>query len=399
MSRFRYRAVTADGQRVRGEMDAADLGELEQRLRARELTFINGEAARSYRWRGRALPRRELMQFCFQLEQLLQAGIPPFESLAALRDASTHAKMRTVIAELLADIERGQTFSAAAARQGTVFAPVFVALLRAGEESGRLPEAVRDIAAALQHDDELATHARRIAIYPAIVAAVLLAVVVVGLVHVVPELEKLFHSSGRELPLQTRILIGASRLFSAWWWALLLVVVLALGGLQLGLRRSAALQLRWHAAQLRLPITGELRRKLALARFAGLLSTLYRAGITVIDALRVAEDALGNLALREGVRTATRQIEAGRMISAAFESVALFPPLLVRMLKIGEHSGGLDRALDNIASAYRRDVADAIGRLQAALEPVLTVVMGGALLWIAAAILGPIYELITQLPG
>lgn len=398
MKLHRYRAAGSEGQRLRGEMLATDLADLERQLHERGLMLIHGEARTPRRLRAGKLPRRELMHFCFQLQQLLEAGLPPYESLCALREASTDARMSAVLEALVADIERGQALSAAAGRQPAAFAPHLVAVLRAGEHAGRLPEAIRDIGEALRHEDELAAHARRIAIYPAIVAALLLGVVVVALVYVVPELEKLFRSSGQVLPLQTRILIALSQTLIQWWWAMLAAAA-ALGGLGfLLLRQSPELSLRLHAWRLRLPIVGEIARKLALARFAGLFATLYGAGITVVEALRIAEDATRNPALRAGVRTASRQIEEGRMLSAAFESVELFPPLLARMLRIGEHTGGLDRALDNIAALYRREVSEAIAALQATLEPALTVTMGALLLWIASAVLGPVYGILTQLP-
>jgi type IV pilus assembly protein PilC len=149
---------------------------------------------------------------------------------------------------------------------------------------------------------------------------------------------------------------------------------------------------------LRLPLLGELRRKLALARFAGLFATLYAAGINVIDALKTSENITGNLALREGLRTATLRIEQGQTISQAFASVGLFPPLVTRMLRVGEQTGALDRALANVSAFYSRDVREAIARLQATMEPALTVAMGALLLWIASAVLGPIYDIITHLP-
>ncbi len=399
MTLHRYRAIDSDGRRVRGEMDATDVGELEQRLRERKLVLIHGEARAARGHRGRRLPRRELIHFSFQLQQLLEAGVAPFESLGALHEACSHPRMRACIAAMLADIERGQALSAAAARQPGAFAPELIALLRAGEEAGRLPEALGDIGEALRRDDELASHARRAAIYPAIVASLLLAVVVVALSYVVPELEKLFRSSGQTLPLPTRTLIALSHAFIQWWWALLFAMAVGIALARILLQRSPQLRLHLHAWRLRLPIVGEIARKLALARFAGLFASLYGAGITVIEALRVAEDATGNLALRAGVRSAARQIEEGRMISAAFEAERLFPPLLARMLKIGEHTGGLDRALHNIASLYRRDATESIARLQAGIEPALTVLMGMLLLWIATAVLGPIYGIVTQLPS
>ncbi|WP_418648198.1 type II secretion system F family protein [Thauera butanivorans] len=399
MKTYSYRAMSTDGRLLRGRLDAADLADLEQRLREQGLAFINGEARPGFDLPRRRVPRRELIHFCFHLEQLLAAGVPPFESLAALRDATTHPRMRTAVVTLLADIERGQPLSDAAAHQPGVFPPATVALLRAGEQAGRLPETIRDIGAALEHEDELAAYARRIAIYPAIVASLMLLAVAVALVHVVPELEKLFRSSGQTLPLQTRLLIGLSHAVTQAGWLLPGGIALGLAGMHGFLSRSDAARTRLHHLLLRLPVVGEILGKLALARFASVLATLYAAGITIIDALRITRDITGNLALRKALHTASERIEQGHAVSAAFEATGLFPPLVERMLRVGEQTGGLDRALGNVATLYRRDVADATGRLQAAIEPLLTLAMGALLLWIASAVLGPIYDIITRLPA
>src|SRR5690606_17893854 len=187
MSSFRYRALAEDGRRVRGELDAADLVELEHRLRAQGLLLITGQPRRPGLLGATRIPRRELITFCFHLEQLLEAGVPPFESLAALRDAITEPRLQRTIAALLADIECGRPLPDAAARQPHASPPGAVSLLRAGETAGRLPLAVRDIGATLVQEEALATHARRISIYPAIVAAILLLAIVVALTQVVPE--------------------------------------------------------------------------------------------------------------------------------------------------------------------------------------------------------------------
>ncbi|AVR87562.1 Type II secretory pathway, component PulF [Thauera aromatica K172] len=222
MSLYRYRALAADGRHVRGELEAGDLAELEHRLRPLGLVLINGEPRRRARRPTVRVPRRELIHFCFHLEQLLSAGIPPFDSLAALRDASPHPRTRAMVCALLAAVERGKPLSDAAAALPGAFSPVAVGLLRAGEAAGTLPQAVRDIGTALARDDELAAHARRIAIYPAIVGGILLLAVVVALTELVPELEKLARSTGQALPLQTRILVALSHAVRDWGWALLL---------------------------------------------------------------------------------------------------------------------------------------------------------------------------------
>lgn len=315
MSTFRYRAMSSDGRHIRAEMDAADLNELEARLHSQGLVFINGEALRTVPWLRPRVPRHELIHFCFHLEQLLEAGVPPFDSLSALRDATSHTGMRAVVSALITDIERGQPLSEAAARQPAVFTPIVTALLRAGEQSGRLPEAVRDIGKALEHEAELIAYARRIAIYPAIVASLMLLALVVALVHVVPELEKLFRSSGQTLPLATRVLIGLSHAVTQGWWAILGAALLSIGAAQWTLTHSATARVRLHHLLLRLPIIGELQIKIALARFAAVLARLYASGITVIDALHITQDAAGNLAVRDALRSATRQIEQGHSLA------------------------------------------------------------------------------------
>lgn len=398
MSRFRYRALAEDGRRVRGELQAADVDELERGLRAQGLLLISARPCRRGLLRTPRIPRRELIPFCFHLEQLLDAGVPPFESLAALRDAVSEPQMQRTIAALLADIERGRPLSEAAAGQPQAFSAVAVSLLRAGETAGRLPLAVRDIGATLAQEEALASHARRIGIYPAIVGAILLLAIVVALTQVVPEVEKLLRSAGQSLPLQTRLLVGLSQAVRDWGWAMLLALGAGLGLGAHALARSEPLRIRAHALRLRLPLVGEILRKLALARFAALFATLYAAGINILDALRASEDATGNLAVRAGLRAARHGIEQGQPMSAAFEAAQVFPPLVTRMLRLGEHTGALDQALNKVASLYQRDVADGIARLQAAAEPALTVLMGGLLLWIASAVLGPIYDIITRLP-
>lgn len=395
--RYRYRAIQADGRTVRGEQETADLVELEQRLHERGLELIHGEAARAGLWRKR-IPRRELVHLCFQLEQLLTAGVPIIDSLAELRETTSHTTLREIVDAMLCDVSGGKTLSEAAARHPTAFDTVFVSLLRAGEHAGTLADAVSEIGRMAERDDELAAHARRIAIYPAIVGSILLVALVVALTHVVPELEKLFRTTGQALPLQTRTLLGLSEVVTRWGWAILLATAGGLTGLRLALARSPELRLRRDELALRLPLVGELRRKLALARFASLLATLYAAGINVIDALKSSMDITGNLALREGLRIATQRIEQGQTISQAFGAVELFPPLVTRMLRVGEQTGALDRALINVSAYYSRDVRETTAKLQATMEPALTVAMGALLLWIATAVLGPIYDILTHLP-
>jgi len=223
MTPFAYRAVDPRGRIVRGRLDASNLAELELRLSRLDLELIHGKPApRRYAPWQRQLPRRELINFCFHLEQFLQAGVPILDSLADLRDSLDHPRFRAVVASLITAIEGGRSLSEALAQHPRVFDGVFCSLVRAGEQAGKLPRVLRALAAALKRDDELAAFTRRIAIYPLIVGVVILAAIGVALVYVVPELARLFHTVGQALPLQTRLLIALSDFVRHQGWLLIL---------------------------------------------------------------------------------------------------------------------------------------------------------------------------------
>ncbi|MDR0701874.1 MAG: type II secretion system F family protein [Azoarcus sp.] len=402
MSRYRYRACDTRGNIVQGQLEAANSGELDARLRARGLELLSGKPAPA--WAGRfrrRIPRRELIHFCFQLEQLLDAGVPMLDALADLADpgeGDSHAAMQALATDLRAEVERGQPLSAAMARHPQAFDDVFRGMLRAGETTGDPASVLRQIAADLARADEIAAQARKAAIYPTVVIALLGGAVVVSLTQVVPQVATLFHASGETLPLPTRMLIGFSAWFGQYGWLPPLAFLILAAGSSAIASRHAGFRLWLHALALRLPLVGPIRQRLALARIASVLAMLYASGVTVIDALTSAARATPNLAIRAGIETAGAHIATGQGIASAFASTGLFPRLVTRMLHLGEQTGRLDNALGQLVYFYERDAREAIERLQAAIEPALTVAMGLLMMWIALAVLGPVYDIITRLP-
>lgn len=398
MSDFSYRAMNARGHIVRGQMDAANLADLELRLHRLGLDLVNGTPVRTLNWRPeRRVSRRELINFCFHLEQFLRAGVPIFDSLADLRDTLHRARFRQVVGDIVEAIEGGLSLSQALQRHPGVFNGVFSSLVRAGEHTGRLPEVLHALTDALKRDDELAAYAMRIAIYPAIVALVITAAMAVALIHVVPELARLFQSAGQALPWQTRGLITLSTFVIEHGGLLLAGGLASVALAHHAISTRPAARLRFDAALLRLPILGAVRRKIILARFTGLFAMMYASGITVIEALQAAEDVVGNSALRLGLQKVGQDITHGSKVSDAFRSVDLFPPLVTRMLRVGESTGALDTALANVSYFYDRDVREAIERLQASIEPTLTLLLGGLLLAVMGAIMMPAYDIITRM--
>ncbi|MBT0962678.1 type II secretion system F family protein [Denitromonas sp. IR12] len=399
MVMFAYKAVSPDGRQVRGEMDAANEVDLEMRLKRMDLDFINGRALKGARaWHNARIPRRELINFCFHLEQLTRAGVPILEGLSDLRDSTEHARFREVVAGLVESIEGGRNLSEAAEDYPQVFDPVFCALLRAGETSGQLPRVLREIMESIKREDELAAFGRRVVIYPIIVTCIILAALAVALLFLVPQLGSLFRLAGQQLPLQTRLLIGASELLADWWWLLLLLVAAAVTTARLMILGSPSARRSWDGLMLAVPLIGPIRGKIILARFAGLFAMMYGAGIPIVTALQSAETVAGNTLVADALSRVRERIAEGHSVSGAFAATPLFPPLVVRMLRVGENTGALDAALANVHYFYDRDVREAVERLQAIIEPLLMIILGAILLGIMMAVLGPVYDIITRLP-
>ncbi len=398
MAIYAYKAMNAGGRMIRGEMEALNVVDLEMRLRRMELDLIDGKPARRglYLY-GAQVPVRERIHFCFHLEQLTRSGVPLVDALSDLRDSTGDPRFRQTIAGLVESIEGGRSLSQAMAEQGKVFDPVFCSLVRAGETSGNLPEVLRELTESLKREDELAAFAKKLLIYPSFVLVVTFAAIFVALVYVVPELAKLFRSTGHVLPLQTRVLVALSDFMAHYWSAVVLGLCALFAGGAVLIARNPRAAMRWDDFKLRVPLLGDVYRKIILSRFAGLFAMMYSSGIAILDTIRVAQDVVGNRVVREALERVERLIAEGQNVTAAFSATGLFPPLVVRMLRVGEHTGSLDQALHNVSYFYDRDVRESIERLQAILEPLTILVLGGIMLWVTMSVLGPIYDIITKL--
>jgi type IV pilus assembly protein PilC len=305
---------------------------------------------------------------------------------------------RDVLTALLEDLEGGKVLSQALAAHPAVFGAVFVHSVRAGEQTGLLDAVFDRLAESLKWQEEVASKAKRLMIYPAMVLTVVGAAIIFLLVYLVPQVLSLVETMGVVLPLPTLILMAISNALRSYWLVVLLLVLIPAIGLPLWVQQSEAGREWWDRTQLRLPIIGPIVQKIALSRFTSTLAMMYRSGVTVLDALRAGEMVAGNRVIAGGIRRAAQQIADGRGLSESFQSVALFPPLVLRMLRVGETTGALDEALDNVTYFYNREVLDSIENGLRVLEPLLTAILGLLLGGILVSVLLPIYDLIGNLP-
>lgn len=398
MALYSYKAIDGRGKSLMGQIEAINLIDLELRLQRMGLDLIVGGPAsrRASMFKG-AIGRPELINFCFHLEQLTSADVPILEALTDLRDSVENPRFREVISGLIESIQGGQGLSAAMADYTDVFPKVFASLIRAGEETGSMSQVLKSLAENLKWEDELIAQTKKLMIYPAFVGSIVLAVTMFLMIYLVPQMIGFIKGTGQAIPLQTRILIQVSGFFIGYWWAVLLAPAIAAAGIKLALARSPAFHYQFDDFRLRVPLLGPIQRKIILSRFASIFAMMYSSGITILDCIKSAEEIAGNLVIREGLARAGQQIADGKNVSTAFRDVGLFPPLVIRMLRVGESSGKLDNALLNVSYFYNRDVKEAIGKVEVMIEPAMTVILGALLGWVMLSVLGPIYDSISKI--
>ena len=398
MALFAYRAVDAEGRSSSGSLDAANSVDLELRLKRLGLDLITFDTVkRSTAARTRNVSRAELITFCFHLSQLLKAGVNIIEALTDLRDTVDNAGFRQVIASLLEDIQGGLKLSEAMANHSYCFDNVFVALMKAGEESGQLTQVLDELSENLKWQDEMASQAKKAMVYPVLVLVVIVGVVFVLMTVLVPQLAATFKQLVPKLPRETEVLIFLSNVFVKWWY-LLLGIPAALGFAAWTLARTNEKVGRaLDEMALKLPVLGPLRQKIILARFSTYFAMLYKAGISVLECIHICEKIVANRVMEEGLVRVGRSISEGQGISQAFIATKLFPPLVLRMLRVGETTGALDAALLNVSYFYNRQVRDGITRMQTLLGPATTVVLGVLIVAILYSIFLPIYDVIAKI--
>jgi len=398
MPSFSYRAVDANGNIVQGLLDAPNEQALESRLRLSESELLRCDIKKS-KWfdrRGR-VSRRDLISFCFHMEQVSRAGLPMLEALTDLRDSMPNAVFREVLAGLISSVEGGKKLSQAMQEHPATFDNVFVNLVAVGEETGELAEVMGKLTESLKWQDELVAQAKSIIIYPAFVGVIVLSVVMFMMIYVVPQMVDFIQEMGQELPLHTRALISFSNfLVGNWYWVIptppLLFFLISWHA-----KRNDQMRFRVDSWKLRFWYTGPIITKIILSRFASYFALLYSSGLDVLAALRISEDIAGNAVIKDALKKISVAITSGKSLSEGIESTGLFPPLIVRMVSMGETTGRLDTALNNVSYFYDREVNESIERLKAMIEPAMTVILGSIMAWIMMSVLGPIYDTISNI--
>ncbi|MEN6586098.1 MAG: type II secretion system F family protein [Sulfuricella sp.] len=398
MLTYQYTSVDKNGVSVRGKLAAVNEVDLELRLQRMGLDLITARKVNEPMQLGRgSITRQDLITFCFHMEQLSRAGIPLLEGLADLRDSIEQPRFREILSAVLEEVEGGKTLSQAMSSHPAAFDNVFVSLIKAGEQSGTMTEVFENLATTLKWQDELVAQTKRLLMYPALVFVVVGGVIVFLMMYLVPQLVSFLKNMGQELPFQTKALIFVSGVFVNYWYLVFGLPILAAVAAAVVIRRSPRARYRWDYLKLRIPFVGPILQKIILARFANFFALMYQSGITILDALKTSEEIVVNRVISDGLARAGQQISAGDSVAESFENLGMFPPLVVRMLRVGEATGALDTALLNVTYFYNREVKESVEKLLKMLEPALTVILGLVLAVIMFSVLTPIYDILGKM--
>ncbi len=404
MAAFEYLALDPRGREQKGLIEADSPRQARQLLREKRWAPLEVKQAKSKEdvsrggfSFGRGLSARDLALVTRQLATLVQAALPIEEALRAAAAQSTSAKIKSMLLAVRARVMEGHSLAAALREYPSAFPELYRATVAAGEHAGHLGLVLDQLADYTDQRQQSRQKIQLALLYPVILMVASLAIVVLLLGYVVPDVVKVFVNTGQELPALTRGLIATSDVVKNWGW----LIVLGLVGAFLAMRaalRDPALRLRWHAFILRIPLIGRLSRATNTARFASTLAILTRSGVPLVEALSIAAAVIANLRIRERVVEAAQKVREGSSLTRALDATGEFPPMMLHMIASGEKSGELDQMLARTARNQENDLAAQVSLLVGLFEPFMLVFMGAVVLVIVLAILMPILSL-NQLVG
>lgn len=396
-----YRAVTREGKSVRGVIEAKDIKEAAAYLRTRELLPLqispkkNKGAWAIFPFLNK-VGSSNLVFFTRQLSSMLSSGLTLMQSLNILKDQVQNEGMAEIINGIIVDIEEGKPFSIAISKYPQLFSPVYISLIRASETSGLLDKVLGRLADNLEKQQKLKSTIRGALLYPAIVVIGMIAVMVLMMIFVIPQLSVLYQNLNVPLPLPTRIVMGISNIMTTFWPFLIGFFVLIV-----------FLYRRWYKTMegklvvdnllLRIPIFGKLTSQSILTEFTRTFGLLVGSGTLVIEALNRSSDVAGNIIYKNAIVDLASRVEKGVTIRDAMSQHALFPPILVEMVSVGEQTGKLDESLLRVSDYFEREVEQTVKTLTTAMEPFIMVALGAAVAFLIISVITPIYNLTSSI--
>lgn len=402
MPRYAYRAVDPQGRRVSGVLEASSEQAVDQALIQQGLYVIAvtereqqqarpGQPTTSLR-----ISRRDLITFTVHLATVLSSGIPLTAGLGDFAQDAPNARLKKVAESIRASVESGATLSEAMARLPGAFPEMYVHMVHAGEQTGRVDAVLFDLVTHLEWQSSLISQVRTASVYPLMILGGIAVLMVIMVVFVLPRFIQTFVRVNVPLPRPTRIMLGIGGFLTDYWFLLLLAGIVAYVAYRV-MAKTPDGRYVLDRVKLEIPVVGEVMRRLAMGRFSRTFEALYRAGVDFALAMSVVERVVGNAVIGRAIREARQKVLAGTSLAAALQATGEFPPLVLRMIATGESAGNLDQTLNRVTQYYDREVPASVRRLFTVLESLTYVVLAVAVLGMALALYSPLYTLLQNL--
>lgn len=400
MPQFAYHVKTTGGKQLQGRLNSMDKSSAVEELRKRGLTVLSVEEIRksvlsTEIYIGNPVKSIHFIIFCRQFSTLIRAGVTIVEATNILAAQTESKPLKKALVDVSSALLRGIPFSQAVKEHKRFFPPLFVSMIRAGEETGDLEGTLDRLALFFEKAHTTKEKIKSAMTYPAVVGLMSIASVIYLLQGVVPQFVTMFESFDTELPAITKIVLALSKSMSHQWyyWVISLVVLIVAYQIY---KRTERGRYVLDYAKLRVPIFGKLAQKGAIAQMSRTLSSLYASSVPVLQSLTIVEEVVGNKVIGGYIRKSGESLRQGNSLSEPFKKAWVFPPLVTQMIAVGEETGSLDQMLAKIADFYEMDVDNTVDRLKSLIEPLLIVFLAGVVGLIVMAIILPMFTLYSS---
>ncbi len=388
---FEWEGRDRQGRIMRGEARAAGENQVQAALRRQGLSQVRIRKRRV--GRGPRIRPKDIALFTRQMATMMKAGVPLLQSFDIVGRGNPNPNLARLLNDVRMDVETGTSLSAAFRKFPAYFSTLYCNLIEAGEAAGILDAVLERLAVYLEKIEGIKSKLRSALMYPVAVLLVALVVVAVIMIFVIPSFKQVFSSFGADLPGPTLLVIAMSEFFVAWWWAMLALLIGGAWAFLRAFRRSEALRAAIDRMALKIPVFGPLIYKTVVARWTRTLSTMFAAGVPLVEALESVGGAAGSSVYAQATDRIRQEVSAGTSLTSAMTGSRVFPPMVLQMCAIGEESGSLDQMLGKAADFFEAEVDDAVAGLSSLLEPIIIVVLGGLIGGIVVAMYLPVFRL------
>ena len=397
MKRYIYTARDERGKVVKGELMAVSEVELSDKIRGLGyfLTkFQVSEASdkESTKLKEPKMKPKEVLNFTIQLATLIDAGLPLLEALKSIAVEAGNERTQRIADSLHSYVASGVSLEKAMSFYPKSFSKLYTSIIRTGEATGKLGEVLNNLSELLEWQMDLKSKVKEAATYPTILFCVMVGVVTLLVVKVIPSFEPIFKSAKAALPLPTQIVLGVSHFVRSFWYVIIGAAILLAVGYKY-YSRTVRGRYRVDALKLKLPLFGQLIRKVSLSRFAHVFALTLKSGVNLLECLDIARDTVGNRRIEQSIDRAKNSVNTGGKLAESLKTSGEFPPMVINMIGVGEESGSLSYTISKVSAFYNKEVAATIKKIFALIEPIMIVIMGVVVGGIALAVFLPMFQM------